>query len=181
MSVHVLWRRLDTPGHDAAFLTRTDTGWALEGTAVFRHEAGPAAIRYAVDIDPSWIPRRGTVRGRLAGGEVDHVISREPDGWHLDGRPVGLGHLLDLDFGFTPATNLQQLRRTAPAPGATVEFSVAWFDLGETTLTELPQIYTCRDARTFDYRSPQSGYEAVLELADTGFVRNYPQLWTMDS
>src|SRR5207244_2474062 len=34
----ILWRRLDTPGHDACRLERSDAGWELDGTAVFRED-----------------------------------------------------------------------------------------------------------------------------------------------
>jgi len=33
----VLWRRLDTPGHDVCRLEKSDAGWKLEGVAVFLH------------------------------------------------------------------------------------------------------------------------------------------------
>ena len=41
----VLWRRLDTPGHDACRLVRNDAGWQLEGTAVFREDGAMAEGR----------------------------------------------------------------------------------------------------------------------------------------
>ncbi|WP_300302460.1 putative glycolipid-binding domain-containing protein [Ferrovibrio sp.] len=175
------WECLYTPGHDAACLIRQGVeGWLLHGTAVFRHEAGPARVNYTVELDGAWRTIRGTVRGYLADRPVDHVIERQPGGWHLDGRRVeGLDHLVDLDYGFTPATNMQQLRRAALQPGHTLDLPAAWFDLGMTSLIELPQRYTCRDAATYHYESPAASYEAILEIAPNGFVRTYPHLWRM--
>lgn len=174
------WECLYTPGHDAACMTRHgEDGWLLHGTAVFRHPAGPARIDYAVDIDAAWRSRRGTVRGYLAGRRLDHRIERRDDGWYLDGRPQGLSTLPDLDFGFTPATNLQQLRRAALQPGQAIDMAVAWFDLGATNLTALPQHYERLDAARYRYVSPDTPYEAVLELAPNGFARLYPGLWRM--
>lgn len=174
------WQCLYTPGHDAACLTHQGVeGWLLHGTTVFRHKAGPARINYAVEIDTTWQSRRGIVQGWLANRRVDHVIERATDSWWLDGRPIGLAHLVDLDFGFTPATNLQQLRRAALQPGEIIDMSVAWFDLDETSLTDLPQHYECLDASTYRYASPSGPYEAVLEIAPNGFTRVYPELWQM--
>lgn len=182
MSAFALWRRLDTPGHDAAVLMQTGTGWALQGTAVFRHEAGPACIRYSVDLDASWRTRQGKVQGFLADRIFDRVISREPDGWYLDGLAVdGLQHLWDLDYGFTPATNLQQLRRAGPATGEAADLPVAWFDMDATTLTELPQRYERRDETTYWYEAPSIPYEGLLQLSANGFARVYPQLWEMEA
>ena len=181
MSAFAIWRRLDTPGHDAALLTRSDTGWSLRGTAVFKHPAGPACIDYSVDLDAGWKTRRGTVRGFLADRELDHVISREAGGWRLDGALIeGLEHLWDLDYGFTPATNLQQLRRVAIVSGQAVDLPVAWFDIDATTLTELPQRYERRGETTYWYVAPTVPYEGLLELSADGFAANYPRLWTME-
>ncbi len=182
MSEFAMWRRLDAPGHDAALLVRSDSGWSLRGTAVFKHHAGPACITYSVEIDASWRTRRGRVQGFLGGRTLDYAISREADGWYLDGALVGgLEHLWDLDYGFTPATNLQQLRRIAVVPGEAADFPVAWFDIDATTLIELPQRYERRGETTYLYRAPTIPYEGVLDLAPNGFVAAYPHLWRMEA
>ena len=182
MSGYAIWRRLDTPGHDAALLTRSDNGWSLRGAAVFKHPAGPACVQYSIEVDTSWRTKRGKVTGFLADKRLDHVVVRESDGWYLNGTLIeGLSHLLDLDFGFTPATNLQQLRRVAIAPGQSLELPVAWFDLDVETLTELPQIYERRNERTYRYVAPTVPYEGLLEISENGFARSYPGLWKMET
>ena len=46
-----------------------------------------------------------------------HEIRRDDAGWRLNGvRVEGLEHLVDLDYGFTPATNVLQLSRIALKP-----------------------------------------------------------------
>jgi hypothetical protein len=180
-SITAIWTRLDTPGHDAAILTRTDEGYSLRGTAVFLHEQGPACVGYAVDLDAAWMTISGEVHGFRAGGEFHHVIRRERNGWRLNGDPVlGLEHLVDLDYGFTPATNLQQLRRIVIASGQSAEVPVAWFDIDSMTLTKLPQRYERRGEAYYWYLAPSIGYEGLLELAPNGFVRSYPNLWRME-
>jgi len=182
MSALAIWRRLDTPGHDAASLKPSGEGWSLRGMAVFKHQQGPAAIDYSVDIDASWRTIRGRVKGFLAERPFDHVISRETGGWYLDGALFeGLGHLLDLDYGFTPATNLQQLRRVAPSLGQAVDLPVVWFDIDQTTLTELPQRYERRGETTYWYRAPSVPFEGLLELSPDGFARSYPDLWVREN
>jgi hypothetical protein len=181
MSAFALWRRLDMPGHDAALLTRSDSGWSLHGTAIFKHQDGPACINYLVDVDASWRTRRGRVQGFLAGRSLDHLISRQSDGWRLNGALVrGLEHLWDIDYGFTPATNLLQLRRIAISPGQAADVPVAWFDLDSATLTELPQRYERLSETTYRYQAPTVPYQGMLELSQNGFVKTYPQLWEME-
>jgi hypothetical protein len=175
-----LWRRLDTPGHDAARLCPAPDGWILRGTTVYREEAGPASIHYEVLLDRSWMTLRGRVQGFMAGQEIDDVVTREGGAWSFNGRKVpGLDHLVDLDFGFTPATNLQQLRRVPIAIGAAADIPVAWVDAGGHTLVELLQRYERIGECTYQYTSPTTGYEGLLELAPNGFAAKYPPLWEL--
>lgn len=174
------WRSLFQPGHDAAVLAPALIGWHLNGMAVFLGDDGPVAVNYSVEIDEAWIARRGSIRGFADGRRFFHTIERTPGGWTLDGKPNGLSDITDLDFGFTPATNLQQLKRAALEVGQRAEFSVAWFDIGKEALVELPQIYERRDETHYWYQSPDGNYEAMLEMDASGFVRVYPTLWEME-
>jgi hypothetical protein len=177
---HALWRRLDTPGHDAAFLFETDTGYALRGTAVFKADPGPARITYSVELDRGWRAQTGQVRGEIGDASVSHHMAYSEGGWSLDGTPVaGLAHLRDLDFGFTPATNMPALRRAALMVGQSADLPAAWFDLDPPGLVALPQHYHRQSQTQYDYQSPTAGYRAILELAPSGFVRIYPDLWEM--
>ena len=180
--VSAFWRRLDTPGHDAAHLSRTAEGWHLEGTAVFAHELGPARLSYWVDCAPGWRTRRGGVAGWVGDRRCDVDVTRSQTGqWRLGDEAVdGLERCLDLDFGFTPATNFLQLHRCGLATGETADFPVAWLDVPDASLTCLPQRYEKRSAASYWYESPQGPYSALLELADSGFVRSYPGLWKME-
>jgi hypothetical protein len=177
---HALWKRLDTPGHDAAFLFETDGGYELRGTAIFKADAGPARIAYRVELDRAWRARAGQVGGEIGETVVAHRMEHLQAGWLLDGHPVaGLSHLQDLDFGFTPATNMPALRRAALNVGQAADMPAAWFDLGPPRLTALPQHYRRIADAQYDYHSPTADYRAVLELAPSGFVRVYPGLWEM--
>jgi hypothetical protein len=178
MSDFALWRRLDTPGHDAALLSRRGSGWELSGAAIFKHKDGPAHINYLVDVDASWRTERARVQGSLAGRSLDHSINRQADGWYLDGALIrGLEHLRDIDYGFTPATNLLQMRGAVMAQGQAVDLPVAWFDLDGATLTELPQRYERLGETTYRYEAPTVPYQGLLEMSQNGFVKTYPQLW----
>lgn len=179
-SIHAFWRRLDRPGHDAARFARTDRGWLLEGFAAY-HEDGPTGLRYAVELGADFATLAATIAGHRSGRPFRHLFRREDGAWWLDGKAVpGLGELRHLDFGFTPATNLQQLLQADLAIGEEAEISAAWFDIGRATLTHLPQIYQRLAADRYRYSSPTAGYDAVLEMAASGFVRLYPGLWEME-
>jgi hypothetical protein len=168
-------------GHDAAQLKLTNAGWLLRGCAVFRHGADATCLGYVVELDKSWATRRAETHGFIGCREIAHTIVRSNDGWLHNGAHVrGLDHLLDVDFGFTPATNLQQLRRASLRVGDEVQLPVIWLDADATRLVELPQRYRRLDATRYEYEAPTVLYRATLEIADNGFVALYPNLWTME-
>ena len=174
----ILWKRLDVPGHDACHLGWTGDGWLLDGVAAFREEGEAYALRYTIRCNASWRTRRGTVTGWIDARPVDFRVRRTRGGWTLNDQIVpGLDDCIDLDLGFTPSTNLIQLRRVALAVGKSAGVPVAWLDVATGTLDRLDQRYERRSESTYWYESPRFEYAALLDVGPEGFVRQYPRLW----
>jgi hypothetical protein len=181
MVAAAFWRGLETPGHDACRLETGDGAWRLDGAAVFRHEDGrPARLTYRLETDAAWRTREGRVQGWIGAQSVDLDVARSVGGtWALNGVPVpGLEGLIDLDLGFTPATNVLPFRRLALAVGDAADAPAAWLDAAAGTLTRLRQRYERRSATAYWYET--SIYREMLEVTPPGFVRRYPRLWEMD-
>ena len=179
MTASIVWRRLDVPGHDACRLRQSGAGWMLEGTAVFVENGSSARIDYRVQCDEGWTTTEGHVRGWTGATDVEFAIKRSAQGvWQLNGADVpAVVGCFDLDLGFTPATNLFQLRRVALSEGNAANVPVAWIDTSTDTLELVHQRYERRSETTYWYHSPRFGYEELLEVRPDGFVRLYPNLW----
>lgn len=178
-SESILWRRLDVPGHDACALEETGEGWRLHGAAAFLHEGVPACLDYEVFCDAAWKGVAGTVRGWIGAETIDFEVARETDGaWTVNGEIVAdLEGCVDLDLGFTPATNLSQIRRIALEVGEGTAVPVAWLDPSTGNLEVLHQRYERRSGGAYWYEAPRFRYAALLEVAPVGFVLRYPDLW----
>ena len=175
------WRRLDVPGRDAARVTETQTGYELFGQATFLDARGPTTLRYVLDLAPDWVTREGRLTGFIGERTIDTHIVRTPDGWTLDGKTFGMAEVLDLDLGFSPATNMLQLSRVKLDIGETAEFDVAWLEAGDEALTRLFQRYRRINQTDYDYHSPQGDYRATIVLAASGFAAVYPGLWEIET
>ena len=174
----MFWRRLDVPGHDACRLDETASEWKMEGTAVFRDQSRPAMLAYVVEGDAGWRAREARVRGWIGEQPFGVVISRRGASWHLDGVPVlGLDGCVDVDLGFTPATNLIPIRRLALKVGQAADVPAAWLDVATGTLKLLAQRYERRSETAYWYQAPMFSYAAELDVGPDGFVRRYPGLW----
>ena len=147
--------------------------------AICRRLGITARLDYEASCDTAWRSLRGRVRGWIGDRRVSVDIDRSKDGaWSLNGTAVpGLEGCLDLDFGFTPATNLFQVRRAALREGEAASVPAAWWDLSVQTLLLLPQRYERRGRLTYWYEAPATGYAGLLELSEDGFIRRYPGLW----
>lgn len=176
----ILWRRLDVPGHDACRLIQQESGRRLEGVAVFQHGSGTAAcVSYAVECDEGWRTRMGELRGWAGADELDLRVCRNVNGqWMLNDQVVaGLDECVDLDLGFTPATNLFQLRRMALPVGQSADVVVAWLDVPGGGLQRLHQRYERRSVDEYGSEAAQFEYAAVLRVNAAAFVTRYPGLW----
>jgi hypothetical protein len=175
----VLWKRLDTSGTDACRFVSRDEGWAIEGQANFVHEGAVACLSYSLLCAPDWTSRLAVVNGWVGHRPLSLVIERsDAAGWQLNGQAVpGSEALLDVDLGFTPASNTNAIRRLGLGIGDRTETTALWLDSEDWTLKPLVQSYHRTSATTFAYASPIHGYQAELETDGFGVIRSYPDLW----
>jgi hypothetical protein len=175
----ILWRRLDSEGHDACRLARVDEGFRLEGFAAFGDERGPCGLAYVVECDATWHTRAARVTGSSADQPIDLRIARtELGGWLLNGAPQpAVDRLLDVDLGFTPATNLIAIRRLDLAIGETSPAPAVYLTFPELGLERLEQTYQRLDELRYRYIAPAYSYDDVITVSPIGFVVVYPGLW----
>ncbi|RWM99983.1 MAG: hypothetical protein EOR84_08395 [Mesorhizobium sp.] len=182
MSLLAIWRRTDEPGHDAAQLKQTDLGWLLNGAAVYLSDAGPAHLDYTVQLAEDWTTRSGSVRGFIGPLSVDLTIIRDEIGWTVNGqRQPAVQSMVDLDYSFTPATNLQQIRRMNLKVGDKADLPVAWLVAGASSLVVLPQIYHRVSETEYIYEAPTVPYRATLLIPEAGFAEDYPDGWVFET
>jgi len=174
----ILWRRLDTEGHDSCQLFRLADGWRLTGMAVFGHEGKACVASYEAECDAAWRTRSSKVTGWLGPQALDFQISTDGARWTLNGveQPQVVG-CIDVDLGFTPATNLLALRRYALAIGQQTPAPAAYLAFPEPRLERLEQTYRRLDATKYNYTASAYGYDDVLKVSEHGFVLDYPGLW----
>jgi hypothetical protein len=182
MTKRILWRRLDSPGHDAATLREGPDGAEIRGMAVFQDEAGPAALHYLVRCDAEWRTTEALVEGWSGERLVNLRFQRNRAGdWTLNAVPCpAVAGCVDLDLNFTPATNLLPLRRLNLTPGQSAEVRSAWLQWPAAVLTQLVQRYARRSVAEYDYSADVPGastFDAVLRVDPVGWVLGYADLW----
>lgn len=174
----VVWRPLAWRGSDQCSLWRDAGGWRMEGIAVVSPADGaPAQVRYSIHCAPDWTTREATADLRTP-SEQRFLNLRTRDGrWYANGREVeALRGCVDVDFGFTPATNTLPIRRLNLAPGESHDVTAAWVRYPELTVEPLLQRYTRLGNDRYRYES-DTGFTAELIVDDAGLARDYPGGW----
>lgn len=176
----ILWRRLDRPGHDACQMRFEADEWHLEGSAVWQGRGGPAWLDYGVTCAGDWQTRSARVQGRVAGRAYSLSIRRGQGGeWRVNGDEVPESHgLMEVDLGFTPATNTIALQRLKVAGGG--DSAALWLDDGDWRVKPLHQSYHRKDDGRWAYHAAESGFETCLTVDRHGFVTDYPGFWTKE-
>jgi hypothetical protein len=103
--------------------------------------------------------------------------------WTRDGKRVSdVDGALDVDLGFTPATNTLPIQRLKLAVGASAPVTSAWLRFPELHLERLEQTYTRESERSYRYRAVVDGepFTALLETDDVGRVLRYGNLWASE-
>ena len=172
------WRRLDVPGRDRCRLLKFGSGHALVGLALYEIDGEAVRLSYRVFCAEDWSTPSGRVRGFVGARRVEWSLEKGDGNWRVNGvEAEGVPARLDLDYSFTPATNLPQLRRAALARGESAQVPVAWFEEGAWKLSVLPQRYERIEDDAYAYEAPTQAYAGTLRLAANGFARIYPRLW----
>lgn len=175
------WRRLDVRGREEARIDRTAAGWRLTGELDVEEDDVAARLRYTIDCDPEWRTRSAAITGEVGGVAIRLALSADGEGhWLRDGIPVPeLAGALDVDLGFTPATNTLPIRRLGLEVGESAEVRSAWVRFPELRVEPLEQTYTRVAARSFRYRAMVDGepFVAGLDTDGLGRVVRYEGLW----
>jgi hypothetical protein len=175
----MLWRRLDTPGHESVRMTLDGDQRRLSGTAVFADEKGPCRLDYVVTCDAQWHTLSATVAGWVGDEavEVDVRVDGERR-WRLNGvGSPSVSGCIDVDLNFSPATNTLPIRRLALPVGAASPVRAAWLRFPSFRLEPLEQLYRRTADMVYGYESNGGAFTAELEVNSAGLVTHYPGLW----
>jgi uncharacterized protein len=179
----VIWRRLDTPGHEAARLVFHEPFWQLTGTAVFSEKQQAARLEYLVVCDTRWRTRHGRVCGWVGPRRVRIELLADTGGrWQLNGTECPqVEGCMDLDLAFSPATNALAIRRLGLESGQAAEVRAAWLTFPEFNLEPLHQVYRRTGPATYRYEAFGGSFVTDLEVNPAGLVIRYPDLWEAET
>jgi hypothetical protein len=177
--VDVLWHSNELASSEHCAISVTAQGTIFIGTAVLPVGDQPGQIEWTARTDAA-----GRTRSAQAAITTPEGLRRfaltvdDQQRWRVDDEPADhLAGALDVDFGWTPATNTLPIRRLGLAVGAKSTIKAAWVRFPELDVVASEQTYTRVAEDRWRYASGR--FEAELEVDPaTGVVRRYgTDLW----
>jgi len=152
-------------------------GYRFAGNTLIRHEGIRVEIDYVVEARPDWSTRSARIDIPALATLFEVQVS--PQGrWVIDGehRP-DLDGALDIDLGWTPATNSLPIRRLSVRTGVPVATRVGWLKWSELVFMKAKQSYTSHGEGRWTYAS--GNFSADLVVDELGVVIDYgsPPIW----
>ena len=172
-----IWRSDLLDSTERFRLEQSNDGFRLSGTVSIDRRGAHVGITYEVDNTTDWRTRRAVIRIPDVQVEFDVTVEGSAS-WSINGRRRSdLRGCIDIDLGWTPATNTLPIRRTRAPIGSPTEVRAAWLQWPELDFIAATQTYTKQDEGTWLYES--GDFSAVLEVDPHGAVVTYgdPPIW----
>ena len=176
-SIEVLWTSNELISAEHFVLEHLHSGARLAGTTVIVFEDHPAHLTYEVLVDDAWRTRSAAVE-LLGHRAVAIDVSVDGDAWFVDAiRRPDLDGCVDIDLGWTPATNVLPIRRLGVEVGDAVEITTAWVQFPEMTVVPNHQRYERTGQTSWRYSS--GPYDFSIDTTADGIVTRYgDDLWS---
>jgi hypothetical protein len=177
-TTRILWRSDELESLERFAGGPSVGGWRFRGTAVLPIDGEPAQITYRIELDPLWRTRRAELAIEAERRAQHIVLGSDGEGtWTVEGVDAEpLDGCIDIDLGFSPATNTLQIRRLGLQTGESRTLPVAWLMFPELTIQPLEQTYTHLGPDRWQYAS--EGFTAELAVDSGGYVLRYgDDLW----
>jgi hypothetical protein len=152
-------------------------GYRFAGNTLIRHEGIRVEIVYVVEARPDWSTRSARI-GIPALATLFEVEVSPQGRWVIDGEHrADLDGAVDIDLGWTPATNTLPIRRLSVETGVPVATRVGWLKWSELVFMKAEQSYARHGVGRWTYAS--GNFSAGLVVDELGVVIDYgdPPIW----
>lgn len=180
MLAEIVWENLESFGCEFARISQRSSAIHVESTVIFFNGNSPVQIDYFIDTDNLWATKKVLVQTKK-GKNLE--INATGTGKWFDQHGKELEELrgaIDVDLSVTPFSNSLPVNRYDWELNQRREFEMVYIDIPQFKLHKMKQTYTFierkKGIRIFKYQSPN--FEAFISFDESGFVIDYPELFS---
>jgi len=164
-------------------LFQIDGGYQFHGVAVLEADRRPVQAQYKVECSAGWETQFVVMSVWRGDREEGFTLTVDPpQHWRQNGLELeSFQGLVDVDLGFTPATNTLAIRRLNLAVGNSGTTTTVWVDFPTLEIVRFPQRYTRLGEDEYLFESLEDSFKARLKVDEFGLVTDYEGLWVQVS
>jgi hypothetical protein len=175
----LLWKNKENHSLEYFNLISKGSAFVLEGTVILLLKGLPTRITYKIECDKHWKTKDVAIRQEMS-SNTSHLTLKVSNKqiWKTKGSKILFATgLHDVDLEVTPATNTLPIWRIRLKEGESQQIDAVWVRFPSLKVERLRQRYTKIDRRRYRYESLSTGYQAELEVDESGLVVSYDNLW----
>lgn len=174
--LHAVWHCLTLHSTEHCVVLRDPDGWTMRGAVTVPVDDDHADIRYMVNTDEAWVTKGVDVEITDTTGQQRISVVVKGGEWTVNGdRDDSLSGCVDVDLGWTPATNTLPIRRLSLDVGEKATTRSAWLRFPEFDLEPSDQTYERIGETRWRYTSGSADH--LIETTADGIVTSYGDLW----
>jgi len=180
MQTNLLWAGREYHSMENCLVKPADDSIAITSTIVGYYENKIYLVDYFIKANTHW----ETLIVEINCRHSDHIqrIKFERDeknNWRSNGSELpAFKGCIDIDISLTPPTNSLPINRLQLKQNEAQEINVIYFDLLAQQIKPATQKYTRLTDLSYHYENIPNDFEAVIEVDESGFVADYPTLFT---
>lgn len=177
----MIWEGLNAESLENCNLITNYNGIKAESTISLCLNDTLCHIEYYISLNQNWECQYCKIIICRDDGRCTIELKRLPgDQWSLNGKPEKKYDRCEgIDISITPFTNSFIINREKLPEGSSIALQVIYIDAIKMECEPINVRYTKLSPKEFEYENLTTGFNAVLDIDENGFVTFYPSYFKM--
>ncbi|MEC4114804.1 putative glycolipid-binding domain-containing protein [Myroides pelagicus] len=179
MDKNITWIGESNLSIERCSIISKENSFHIKGELVGNKNNQVYGVEYQIVVDEQWQTRFFSLNTHI-GHRNSFTMAHKINGvWQIDEvEHLEYNECIDIDIAVTPFTNTIAINRLNLAVGESLVQTVMYINPIDDRISPMLQEYKRLSTNSYYYKNLGTEYEAVIEVDDTGLVKNYPGLFT---
>jgi uncharacterized protein len=179
MQTNLLWHGREYYSLENCLVDTTSSGSVVKSTIIGYYQDKIYQVEYTIQTNKAWQTSSVEIKS-WHNNKYQHVhfIGDGQGNWTENGKAIeAFTGCIDVDIPLTPFTNTLPINRLKLKKDQTQEIKVLYCDILDKKISAVKQKYACISPTSYHYENVPNDFEATIEVDDSGFVVDYPELF----
>jgi uncharacterized protein len=180
MQTNFLWSGVEYQSMENCLVNTLDHGASVSSTIVGTYQGMVYLVDYHIEVNENWETVLFEIHSRHSNQKIHLLFESDGAGtWMTNGQVLHeFDGCIDIDIPITPFTNTLPINRLKLRNNDVQEIQVLYLDLLQQEVKTVRQRYARISDAVYRYENVPNDFEAEITVDESGFVVDYPSLFT---